>query len=91
MKQDKNSVVIRVLVLLVIVLSIMVAYAFVINPILTGYVIEKQVEAQNIILNQIILQIQQNGFVEFPVGNDSLILVPYQPPTNNEIFIEETS
>lgn len=89
MRQDKNSIVIGVLVLLVIILSVLVIYAFVLKPVITGYVVGKQVEAQEIVVNNILLQLQQNGYVEISVGNDSLILVPYQPTTNNEIFIEE--
>ena len=95
MKRDRNTIIIASLVLLVIILSIMVVYAFVISPAITGFVVGKQIEARDFIINNMLLQLQQNGYVQIGVGNQSLILVPYQPPqqssiVGDEIFIDES-
>ena len=43
---DKNKIVLRILFLLIIVLVLLLGYVFVFDPILTGYAVESNIEAQ---------------------------------------------
>ena len=78
---NKTGILIAVLVLVIVLLAGIMVYAFVVKPKISGYNIQKQTEGVNIAINYILAQLQQNGFVQIPVGNQTLILVPYQPPT----------
>lgn len=79
---DKKKILITVLIAVIIVLIGIILYAFVIRPGITGFVVQKQTEGYNycleMVTQNILTQIQQNGFVQFPVGNQTLILVPAQ-------------
>jgi len=76
---NKTGVLITVLVAVIVILLAIVVYAFVIKPAVTGYATNKQVEGYQIAVNAILTQLQQNGFVQIPIGNQTLILVPYAP------------
>ena len=81
---NRTNVLIVVLVLIIVVLAGIMVYAFVIKPKISGYTAQKQTEGVQIAINYIIAQLQQNGFVQIPFGNQTLILVPYpaqQTPT----------
>mgnify|MGYP001586570685 FL=1 len=71
---------IAILALIIIVLAGVMVYSFVIKPKISGYNVEKQTEGVQIAINYILTQLQQNGFVQIPLGNQTLILVPYVPP-----------
>ncbi|MDP3992402.1 MAG: hypothetical protein Q8P79_02770 [Nanoarchaeota archaeon] len=75
-----KNVLIVVLVAVIVVLAAIMAYAFLIRPAFTGYTVEKQNEGVQIAVNYIVGQLQQQGFVQIPIGNQTLILVPYNPP-----------
>ncbi|MEK6841626.1 MAG: hypothetical protein AABX91_00545 [Nanoarchaeota archaeon] len=77
---DRTKALIVILVLIIVVLAGVVAFTFLIKPKVTGYIVEKQTEGVQIAVNAILLQLQQQGFVQIPVGNQTLILVPYQQP-----------
>ncbi len=74
-----KNVVIAILVFLVVILVGVMGYAFVIKPAISGYVVAKQTEGVKIAVNAILAQIQQNGFVAIPVGNQTLYLAPFNP------------
>jgi len=81
---NKTNVLITVLVLVIVILLAAVLYAFVIKPAISGYTVQKQTEGVQIAVNSILVQIQQNGFVQIPYGpsgNQTLILVPYTQPS----------
>ena len=78
---NRTNVLITVLVLVIVILAGVMLYAFVVQPKISGYTVEKQSVGVQIAVNYILAQLQQNGFVQIQVGNQSLILVPYQPPT----------
>ncbi len=78
---DKRNVLITVLVLVIVILLAAVLYAFVIKPAISGYTVQKQTEGVQIAVNSILAQLQQNGFVQIPIGNQTLILVPYTQPS----------
>lgn len=83
MQKDKNRLIISVLIIIILVLLGIILYSFVVKPSLNGYVIQKQLEAQDITLNTLVSQVQQKGYAEIFIGNNqSLILVPYTGPTS---------
>lgn len=63
--------------LTIIVLLGILGYSFVISPSIDKYILGKQIEAQEIIIYTIVEQIQQTGYIQIPVGEDVLTLVPY--------------
>ena len=75
-----KNIMIAILALVIIVLAGVMVYSFVIKPKISGYNVEKQTEGVEIAINYILAQLQQNGFVQIPLGNQTLILVPYTPP-----------
>ncbi len=79
MERDNTKFALRALVILVIVLSLLVLYAFVLKPAMNGYVVKSQNDGVNYVIASIVNQIQQQGYVQIPVGNETLVLVPYQP------------
>ena len=67
------------LILVIVILVAVVVFAFWVKPAFNGYVVQKQVDAQNLILANIASTVLQNGFVQIPVGNQTMILVQAQP------------
>ena len=57
----------------------MVIYAYIAKSIILGYSSEAYDKGINDVLNLLIIQIQQQGFAQIPVGNQTIILIPYQP------------
>ena len=73
------------LILAVVVLLGFVLYMFALKPTVNGYVVNKQVEAQTILLSNLIQQVQQNGYVQIPVGEDQVLtLIPYTEPAQDQ-------
>lgn len=81
----KEKTVFRVLVALVVILGLLVLYAFILRPAYTGLVVDARNDGINIALSSILLQVQQNGYVQIPVGNQTLILVPYQASQQDDV------
>ena len=79
-KGDKMALTMKLLVGVVIVLLLFIAYFFVVNPQINKFVYKKQIEAANSVLGDMISQIQAQGYYAIPVGNETLVLVPYVPP-----------
>ena len=75
---NKTAVLITVLVLVIVILAGVMLYAFVVKPKISGYTIQKQSEGVQIAVNYILTQLQQYGFVQIQVGNETVVLVPYQ-------------
>ena len=65
--------------LVLVVLIIIVVYAFLIKPKIQGYVVNKQIEASDFIIGTIFNQIQQQGYVQLTYSNQTLVLIPYNP------------
>ena len=63
--------------LTIIVLFVIIGYSFVVSPSIDKYIVDKQIEAQEIIIYTIVEQIQQTGYIQIPVGDEVLTLVPY--------------
>ena len=64
---------------LAVILFILLAYFFFVKPKFQGYVVDKQMEAKDLTLIAIANQINQQGYAQISYGNQSLILVPYNP------------
>jgi len=83
MNRDNRLVWIRILVIVIIVLALVMVYFFVVQPGINKFVLNKQIEAANIVTTNIytdmINQLQTNGYYQVNLGNQTLILVPYQP------------
>jgi len=76
---DKKKVLITLLVAVIVILAAIIVYAFLIRPNITGYVVDRQNEGIEFAIAAIVSQIQQNGFAQIPVGNETLYLVPFNP------------
>ena len=79
MERESNRILIAVLIILVAVLGGMVLYSFALKPAISGYVVNAQNQGVNLAVASIVSQIQQQGYVQIPVGNQTLVLVPYNP------------
>lgn len=79
---DRNPrALVFVLIAVIVVLALVLLYAFVVQPSMNGYAVKLQNEGVAYTLSLILAQVQQNGYVEIPVSeNQSLVLVPYSPP-----------
>ena len=84
--ENKNKRTVAILVIVIVLLALAVLYAFVLRPKISGYVVNKQVgayrQAQADLINNMLVQLQQTGRVQFPIGNYTLVmagkLVPNQ-------------
>ena len=80
LEKEKNPrTLVIVLIGVVIVLALLVVYALIIKPSINGFAVKLQNEGVTYTLDAIVSQVQQNGYVQIPVGNQTLVLVPYQP------------
>lgn len=75
---DRARLTIKILVLIIVLLVLVVAYALAVRPAISGYIVNKQVGAyqqgQADLLNNILVQMQQVGYAQIPVGNYTLFL-----------------
>ena len=82
-KRNRTGLVIASLIIVVFLLLSVVTYLLLIKPMYLKHVYSKQVEAYNVaqtdFLNSMLLQIQQQGFIQIPVGNETLFLTQFQP------------
>ncbi len=92
---DRTKLTIKVLVLIIVLLVLVVAYAFAVRPAISGYVTkvyqQGQMQGYTDIMSNILVQLQQTGgyvpqlqqagYAQFPVGNDTLVLQGLVVPT----------
>jgi len=81
---EKTKITIAVLVAVIVVLASVIAYSFLVKPGITGYAAQRQQEGIDFTIAAIVAQIQQNGFAQIPVGNETLILIPYFPEEQSQ-------
>ena len=85
MREEGRRTVILIWVLILIILALVgvMVYFFAINPAINNYINTKQVTAYNLgqvdLLNNMLAQIQQLGYVSIPIGNQTLYLAPVVP------------
>lgn len=82
MRANKNLLIASLIIIILVLLGIII-YIFAIKPAISNYVIGTQNQGIDYALAIIVQQIQQNGYVQIPIGNQTLILVPAQPQTVN--------
>jgi len=68
----------KILIGMIIILVILLLFFLVLKPGLQKYVLNKQIEAQVFIYKNMIDQLQKTGAYQVPLGNQTLILVPYK-------------
>ncbi len=79
----KTRLVIGILITVVALLLLFVLYLVVFQPQYSKFVDEKRIEGIDLFIGQILIpQLQANGYVEIPIGNQTLYLVPAQPQQN---------
>jgi len=64
---------------IIIVLAIALLYITVISPKIQGYVIGREAQAQENVVNAILGIVEQQGYVAIGDGENSVVLVKYDP------------
>ena len=72
---NRMALLVGFLVSVILILVVVVVFSFWVKPTFDGYVIEKQVDAQNLILNNIIVQAARCQQVSLPFGNQTINLI----------------
>jgi len=80
---EKSKLTIRILILIIVLLALVVLYAFVVQPSVSGFIVDKQVgayeqgyqQAQVDLLNNIVVQLQQAGNAQIPVGENQVLVI----------------
>ena len=79
---DKNKLVVRILILIIALLALVVIYAFIVRPVVTGYAINNYeqgyIRAQSDLLSNIWTQIQQTGYAQIPLGENQVLVLQGQ-------------
>ena len=83
--RDKTKTTVRILSAVVIVLVLFIAFFFVVKPQVNKYALNRQIEGANYVYSDILTNIQQNGYYAIPVGNQTLVLVPYTPTAQDTV------
>jgi uncharacterized protein YneF (UPF0154 family) len=76
MDTNKHILVIGVLVVVVLIFGGIIGYTYVAKPFITGYQVKNYNQGANDVLTVLINQIQDQGFVQIPIGDQTLILAP---------------
>jgi hypothetical protein len=89
-KKDKKNLAIKIMAGIIILLILFITYSFIVKPQLQKYNDNRRLEGiEFYVLSVILPQLQQNGFVQIPIGNETLILVPYIPQGQPQEQIQE--
>ena len=79
-ENDKTKLIVKILIVVVILLALIVLYLVVFQQQYNNFVAQKQTEGINLFISQYLIpQLQQNGYVSIPIGNQTLYLVPVVP------------
>ena len=65
---------------IIAILALFIVFFLIIQPSYYQFVGEKQIEGIELYIENIINQLETNGYVQIPTGNQTIILVPYVPP-----------
>ncbi len=80
MRDKKTTVIIWVLVVIILLLLGIVLYTLIFRPAFSAYVVKQQTIGYNAgyisFLNNLLAQLQQYGYAQISVGNQTLILAP---------------
>ncbi len=79
---EKSKLTIRILILVIALLALVVLYAFAIRPAVTGYAVDKYsqgyYQGQSDLLSNVIVQLQQAGYAQIPVGENQVLVLQGQ-------------
>ncbi|MFA5019974.1 MAG: hypothetical protein WC533_02650 [Candidatus Pacearchaeota archaeon] len=70
---------------IIIILAVALVYVTLIGPSLQGYIINKQLTAQEVVVKTIINQAETNGYVQLTDGERTIVLINYQPENQTQI------
>ena len=76
MRDKKFAIMLGIIVLL----SLALLYLLLIGPSIQGYVVNRQIEAQDLVISVIVQTVNQQGYVVLNTEQGQMILVPYQEP-----------
>lgn len=79
MTDRSTKAVMWIMLVVILVLLLFIGYVFLVKPAVTGYAVDRQNEGYQFFYGQLITQLQQTGYVQLPVGNQTIILAPVQP------------
>ena len=71
--------IIRVLVSVIVIMALLMAYFVIIKPQIDKAATNNQIEGYNIAITSLLSQLEQQGYVQMTIGNQTLVLVPYNP------------
>ncbi len=80
MARDSRSRIIWILAVVIALLILAMVFLFVVRPSVSSYVFNKQIEAQSYVFADMVAQLQNTGAYQVQIGNQTLVLVPYQFP-----------
>ena len=84
-KKDRTKLVIMSLIIVVMVLICIIGWALIAKPAINKYILEKQEEAytqgQVAIIQQILLQVEQQGSVQIPISETQSVILDLRTPT----------
>jgi len=81
-KKGKSTpaMIIAILMLVIVLLIAVIVYSFIVKPKFNAYVVNKQLEARDSVLSTVLLQLQQQGYVQITdAQGNKIILVPVSP------------
>ena len=83
-EKDSRKTMLWILLTITIILALALIFILAVKPGVQKYVFNKQVEAANIITNNfytdMITQLQNQGYYQVTIGEQTIVLVPYQNP-----------
>ena len=77
-----------VALIIIIVLAVALLYFTLVGPKIQGYIIAKQVQAQETVVNSILEIVDRQGYISIGNGENSIVLVKYQPPEQQDTHTE---
>jgi len=80
-ERSKQGLIIKILIAIIVLLALVLLYFFVVKPSVDSYVLNKQIEAQQLVFANMIAQLQSTGAYQLAIGNQTLVLIPYNPQT----------
>ncbi len=79
---EKQKLTMRILILVIVLLALAVLYAFAVRPAVTGYAVNKYsqgyYQGQSDLLSNIVVQLQQAGYAQIPVGENQVLVLQGQ-------------
>lgn len=72
-RKNNNGKLIVVLIFIILVLVGVVLYMTALKPAVQGYVVEKQIFAQNMVVDAILTQVQQQNYIQLIDGEGNTI------------------